>query len=63
MFPHQFCLFIQNNILFQLFLYIVKLKYASKKLHRKKIVNTSNYTSGLKHIHSTVYIFNIYTVL
>ena len=53
MYPHQFCLFIQNNILFQLFLYIIKLKYALKKLHRKKIVNTSNYTSGLKHIHST----------
>ena len=55
MFPHQFCLFIQNNILFQLFLYIIRLKYALKKLHRKKIVNTSKYASGLKHIHSTVH--------
>ena len=56
MFPHQFCLFIQNNILFQPFLYIIQPKYALKKLHRKKIVNTSNYTSGLKHIHSSVFL-------
>ena len=67
MFPHQFCLFIQNNILFQLFLYIIKLKYALKKLHRKKIVNTSNYTSGLKHIYSTVceilYILKKFSIL
>ena len=56
MFPHKFCLFIQNNILFQLFLYIIKLKCALKKLHRKKIVKKSNYKSGLKHIHNTVYI-------
>ena len=59
MFPHQFCLFIQNNIHFQLFLYIIKLKYALKKLHRKKIVNTSNYTSGLKHIQSNVFALTI----
>ena len=56
MFPHQFCLLIQYNLLFQLFLYIIKLKYAFKKLRKKKNVNWSNYASGLKHIHSTVYI-------